>query len=416
MSASHAATAHAIPAAPPRLAKAGPFLVAGAALAALALAGALLGDPKRVAFSWLIGVSFWSAISLGVLLLVMIHHIFDAGWSTILRRPMEHWLAAFPVLAVAFAPLLLVSLFVDQDIIWKWLDHDRVAGDILWVKKAAFLSPVTFTISSVVFFGAWIWLSSRLRRHSFAQDEDGLVEHTHANRRTAAFGIPLTALTLTGAALYWMMSLEYHWFSTMYGVWYFANSMRAALALLTILALYLVSRGVFDGIFKTAHLLNLGNIMLAFTVFWAYVTFSQYFLIWNANIPEETFWYNLRELNLESGERNSWWHVGMVLLFGHFFLPFFFFLGHHNKKSPARMTAICLWILAIVLLDMFYNILPSIKLPSGDAVPFGVTLWDVAAVASIGALCFWAFLRSFGRTRCIPIRDPRIVESLNCHE
>lgn len=418
MSASQATTASlgAVPAEQPRLAKAGTFLVAGVVLAAITAAGVFMGDSGRVAVSWLIAMAFWTGISLGALLLVMIHHIFDAGWSTVIRRTLEHWLSVFPVLAVLFAPLVIVSLFVDHGVIWKWMDHDLVGGDILWTKKSGFLNPTAFTIGYVLFFAIWILLSSQLRKHSFAQDDDGSPAHTIANRCWSAAGLPLTALTLTFAAFYWLMSLEYHWFSTMYGVWYFAGSMRAALAFFTIVCLYLVSRGVLQGIFRTAHLLTLGNVMLAFTVFWAYVTFSQYFLIWNANIPEETFWYNVREMNLSTGETNSWWYVGLALLFGHFFLPFFFFLGHGNKKVPARMVGICLWILAIFLLDLFYNVLPATKLPSGDAVPFGITVWDVTAIASVGALCLWAFLSSFVRTRCIPIRDPRIVESLQSHE
>jgi hypothetical protein len=416
MSTSHAATADSVPSERSKLANPGTLLLGGAGLVALTLLGVFLGDGQRVAFSWLIAVTFWTAISIGALMLVMIHHIFDAGWSTVIRRTLEHWLGVFPILALAFAPLVLVSLFIDADVLWKWLDHDRVAGDILWTKKSAFLNPVAFVTANVVFFGIFIWLSARLRRSSFTQDEDGSVEHTLSNRRTAAFGIPLAAMSLTFAAFYWLMSLEFHWFSTMYGVWFFAGSMRAALAFTAILCIYLAHRGVLDGIFRIPHLLNLGNIMLAFTVFWAYISFSQYFLIWNANIPEETFWYNLRELNLGTGERNSWWYVGLFLLFGHFFLPFFFFLGHGNKKKHSRMVAVCTWILLVQLIDLYYNILPTKKLESGDAIPFAVSPWDVTALLGVGALCFWQFFRSFARTRCIPIRDPRIVESLQLHE
>jgi len=417
MSASQAATSVS-PAAdePSRLANASTFLVVGVLFTAITAAGAMFADGHRLAMSWLMAVVFWIAVSLGALVMVLLHHIFDAGWSTVIRRPLEHWIGVFPLLAGLFAPLVLLSLFGQHDLLWKWMDHEAVAGDILWVKKSAFLNPTAFVVFNILFFGAWIWVAGRLRKHSFAQDDDGSVEHTLANRKTAAFGIPLTALTLTFAAFYWLMSLEYHWFSTIYGVWFFATGMKAALALTVLICLYLVRKGVFAGIFQTGHLLNLGNILLAFTVFWAYISFSQYFLIYNANVPEETFWYNLRELNLASGERNSWWDVGLLLLFGNFFLPFFFFLGNANKKKPARMVAICVWILLIAFVDIAFNALPSIKQANGDAIPFGVTVFDVTALVGIGALCFWSFFRSFARTRCIPIRDPRIVESLHCHE
>ncbi|MGH8017165.1 MAG: hypothetical protein ACREIA_02575 [Opitutaceae bacterium] len=416
MSASHAATASTVPAGQPRLLNPGTCLMWGGVLAAATLAGAFLGDPGRVAMSWLIAVMFWLAISIGSLLLVVLHHMFDSGWSTVIRRPLEHWLATFPVLAALFAPLVIISLFIEPSILWKWLDISLVADDILWRKKSGFLNPTTFVVANVVFFGLFIWISAWLRKHSFAQDEDGLAEHTISNRKMSAFGIPAVGLSLTFGAFYWIMSLEHHWFSTMYGVWFFSAAMRAGLAFITILCIYLATRGVLQGIFRPAHMLSLGDLMLAFTVFWAYITFSQYFLIWNANIPEETFWYNLRELNLSTGERNSWWWIGLALLFGHFFLPFFYFLGHDNKLKNGRMIFICVCILATHLLDLYFNILPAMKAPSGDAIPFSITLWDITAIAGVGALCLWAFFRSFARTRCIPIRDPRIVESLQFHE
>jgi len=415
MSASHAATASHAPAEQPRLVNPVIPLAVGAVGILATLAGAFLSGSSheaaaRVGFSWLIGMTFWTGLSIGILLLVQIHHIFDAGWSTIIRRTHEHWLAAFKWLALLFVPLIVVA-WKHPGLIWTWTDITQVGGDILYTKKSGFLSTTAFTGFTVAFFGIWIWLSYRLRKHSFAQDVDGSADHTRSNRVTAAMGIPLTALSLTFAAFYWLMSLEYHWFSTMYGVWFFASCMRGALALTTLLCLFLVSRGILAGIFTKAHLLNLGNLMLAFTVFWAYITFSQYFLIWNANIPEETFWYNIRETG-------NWWNVGLVLIFGHFLLPFLFFLQHPLKKKTGTMVFICLWILAIILLDFFYNILPAIKVGGhhGEPVNFHVTVWDVTALVGIGGVCFWAFFKSYATQRCIPVRDPRIVESLHLHE
>lgn len=416
MSASSAASADA-PVEQPRLVSPTTPLWIGAGFAVLTLAGLFVSGASSVAMSWLVAVTFWTAITIGVLLLVMIHHIFDAGWSTVIRRPLEHWLAAFPWLGLLFAPLVIGSA-IRPDLVWRWMNVHlpSIAGDVLYEKKAGFLSFGAFTVATVLFFAIWTWLSFRLRKHSFAQDDDGSPEHTRSNRKTAAFGIPLTALSLTFAAFYWIMSLEYHWFSTMFGVWFFSGSIRAALAFITLICLYLTSRGVLRGIFNTSHLLNLGNVMLAFTVFWAYISFSQYFLIWNANVPEETFWFNLREFNPTTGVQNSWWWVGLTLLFGHFFLPFLFFLQYPLKKKHGPMIFICVWLLLVQLLDFIYNIVPAKKLPSGDPAPFGVSPWDVTALLAVGGVCLWAFFNSLGRARCIPIRDPRIAESLHLHE
>jgi hypothetical protein len=231
------------------------------------------------------------------------------------------------------------------------------------------------------------------------------------SRKTAAFGIPINALALSFAAIYWMKSLEYHWFSTMYGVWFFANCMRAAMAIGVVITWWLLARGDYKGIFNTNQLHCLTALAFAFVVFWAYVTFSQYFLIWNANVPEETFWYNIRE-------HGDWLWVGMLLLFGHFFLPFFAWLRYRNKAEIKPALRVSLWIAVIILVDLCYNILPALKDAHDEPLPFLSLnlLWVATSVVGVGGICAWSYLKSFPTARLIPIRDPRIVESLTHHE
>jgi len=397
-------------------------------IAGIAITAAALLAPgvtaASVALSWLVGVTFWTAIAIGMLMLVLIHHIFDASWSTVLRRQFEHGLAAFKWLALLFSPLVVASFLYRRDLIWPWLDlsHETHGGhtvghDPLYLKKAGFLSPGMFLGMTTMFFVIWIWLSARLRRASFTQDADGDLAWTFRNRFTAAIGLPLGALSLTFAAIYWVKSLEYHWFSTMYGVWFFANCARGALCFGVIIMVWLWNRGDYKGILNTNHFHSIGQLMLAFTVFWAYVTFSQYFLIWNANVPEETFWYNLRELN-HDGSTNQWWYVGLVILFGHFFLPFFALLSYRFKVTKPVIRRIALWMLTVILIDIAYNIMPALKDGHGDASPFlSLNLvWILTSVAGVGGVCVWAYLRSFPTAKLIPIRDPRIGESLTHHE
>lgn len=394
--------------------------VAGLALTALGFA---VAPTQHVATSYMVGFAFCTAIAIGMLLWVLIHHIFDAGWSVVPRRQLEHGLSAFVPLAVLFLPLL-ISAWVKPGLIWPWMDlnhevHGGTVGtDILYQKKSGFLSRNMFTGMSVAFFAIWIWLSSRLRSASFAQDGDGDAKWTLKNRVTAAMGIPLVALSLTFAAIYWMKSLEYHWFSTMYGVWFFANCMRGALAVLIFIMIWLQTRGDYRGIVNTNHWHCVGTLSHAFTIFWAYVTFSQYFLIWNANVPEETFWYNLREMNNADGLPNQWKYVGMVILFGHFFLPFLYLLSYRLKSTPRGLRFISAAILTTILIDLCYNILPALKDAHGDPLPFLSLnlLWVLSSVAGVGGFCVWAYLRSFPTTKLIPIRDPRIVESLTHHD
>ncbi len=400
-------------------------LVIGAVGIALTLVGILVSGAKVVAYSWLVGMTFWTAIAIGMLMLCLIHHIFDASWSVVLRRQFEHGLSAFKWLAVLFIPLAITPfLGHNADLVWPWMDLTNeihgghtVGHDPLYLKKSGFLNSTAFLIGTFGSFLLWMWLAARLRKASFTQDKDGDVKWTFMNRKTAAFGLPIGAFSLTAIAIFWVKSLEYHWFSTMYGVWFFANCVRAALSVGVIINAWSATRGDYKGILNKNHYHSIGMLMLAFTVFWAYVTFSQYFLIWNANVPEETFWYNLRELN-HDGSTNQWWYVGLALLFGHFFLPFFFLLSYRFKVTPHIIRRIAFWILGVVLLDMCYNILPAMKDSHEDSLPFlSLNLvWTLTSVVGVGGICVWSYLRSFPTAKLIPIRDPRIGESLTHHE
>jgi hypothetical protein len=404
---------------------AGKALIIGIVGLALTGVGFAVSGAHAAAMSYLVGLTFWIAIAIGMLMWTLIHHIFDASWSVILRRQFEHCIAVFPWLALLFAPLVIVSWTGTHDTIWSWMNldghvhggHGTIGEDVLYVKKAAFLSLEMFTGMTVGFFLIWMWLSARLRKASFTQDIDGDLKWTYMNRKTAAFGIALTAVTLTLASIYWIKSLEYHWFSTMFGVWFFANCVRGALAIGVLIMLWLLARGDYKGILNTNHFHSIGQLIFAFTVFWAYVTFSQYFLIWNANVPEETFWYNLREIHAD-GTPSQWKWVGMVILFGHFVIPFLYLLSYKNKVTPSRIKFIVYWILATILIDLCYNILPVLKDAHGDPLPFFSLnlVWVLTTVVGVGGIFVWSYLRSFPTQKLIPIRDPRIGECLTHHE
>lgn len=423
---SHAATASsAIPGASSAPA-AGTALVVGLVGIALTALGLLISPVSVVATSWLVGIAFWTSMAIGFLMLVMIHHIFDASWGIIIRRQWEHGLASFKWLALLFLPMILASLFYRADVIWPWMNPAHalplhpgktVGTDVLYLKKSGLLNMRMFIFAYIVFFGLWIWLAARLRKASFTQDVDGDARWTLKNRWTSGLGIPIGGLTLTAAAIIWVKSLEYHWFSTMYGVWYFANSARGALSFGVVIMVWLYRRGDYKGVLNTNHLHSIGQLMLAFTIFWAYVCFAQYFLIWNANVPEETFWYNLRELNL-NGQTNQWWYVGLVLLFGHFVFPFCWLLSYRYKVTQHIIRRIAVFILVIIFIDMCYNVLPALKEANGDPIPFlsPALLWSITATIGIGGVCIWSYLRSFPTAKLIPIRDPRITECLTHHE
>jgi hypothetical protein len=386
--------------------------VAGTAATAL---GILVSGAHVVATAWLVGFGFWTAMAIGMLMMIVIWHVFDSSWSVALRRQFEHGLAAFPWLALMLLPLILASYLGKGDIVWPWMNPlhqihggNMVKTDLIYEKKQAFLNLPLFTILSAGFFIIWIWISARLRKASFTQDVDGDVKWTHKMRFTAGFGIPVVAVTLTLAAIYWFKSLEYHWFSTMYGVWYFSDCARGAMSLGVVIMIWLYRRGDYRGILKTDHLWAIGQLMLTFTVFWAYISFDQYFLIWNANVPEETFWYNIREYG-------DWWYVSLFLVFGNFLLPFLLLLSYRYKVTHVTIRRIAYLILLVIFVDIAYNILPALKDENGNPLAFfSIRLvWSVTSLVGVGGFCIAAYLRSLPTTKLIPIRDPRIAECLD---
>jgi len=295
---------------------AGSILGLGAGLVGL-FQGLQTGD-KSPFLGWLWGCSFWLSIAIGMLMLIMIFRVFNSKWSPVVRRQQEHTLSAFPWLALCFLPLLLVAWFGKEQagILWSWINPASatlevtsvitVEQDVLHQKKAGYLNLNFFTLRLIAYFGIFCGISHWLRKVSFSQDNDGDPNWTRLGSKVSAIGIPAAALALTFGAFDLFMSLEYQWFSTMYGVWFFASGMRAALAITILICLYLVSKGTLKGVFKQAHQYDLACLSLTFTIFWAYVSFSQYFLIYSANIPEETFWFTIREIDPNTGEISGW--------------------------------------------------------------------------------------------------------------
>lgn len=400
----------------------------GLGIAGYGFCDGLQTNNTRMLLSWLIGFSFWFSIGIGMLFITMIWYVFGAGWPIIIRRQLEHGISAFPWLGLIFLPLVLVSWFYSENpgIVWKWLNleailpgGETVGEDVLYAKKSAFLNRDFFTIRVAFYFLFWTTWAFLLRRCSFNMEKDGDARWSGRAHNISAIGIPLCAVITTFAAFDFFMSLSYHWFSTMYGVWFFATSMRAGFAATVVICYLLSTRGYLKGIYNEAHRYDLGSLCFTFTVFWAYVTFCQYFLIYNANVPEETFWFNIRELNSD-WITNSWWWVSIIgIILCYFLVPFFYLLIFKNKISQKRLLGICLWILSFNIIDLYFNIVPA-QLPADNAVgyvvrEFSITPWDIAALVGVGGIFVWSFVRSMRKVAPIPVRDPRIKASINHH-
>lgn len=407
-------------------------LIIGIVLVAISLVGLVNGvdaGEKRNVLSYLIGLGFWTSVTIGMLFMTLMFYIFKAKWPIIIRRQLEHGMSAFPYLFLLALPLILVAKWSPDHagIVWKWMDPTykipggtTVGADALFQAKSAYLDVDFFIFRNFIYFAVFAGLAFILRKCSFTMDQDGDAKWASIGIKTSAVGIFATALATTFLAFDWFKSLEFHWFSTMYGVWFFAACMRAAISVTVIICFILATKGYLKGIFGRAHLYDLACMMLTFTIFWTYISFSQYFLIYTANIPEEAFWYVLREVN-EDGTRNSWFWVSMGLIFLHFFAPFFMLLRYENKVRMKNALFIACWILTFHILDLYWNIIPG-KIKSSEAElgyvvrQFDISIYDITSLLGIGAIFAFAFLRSMGKAEPIPVRDPRIIDSVNHHE
>jgi hypothetical protein len=353
-----------------------------------------LSDPVQFFFSYLVNLTFWVSIALGGLFLLMVHHLTGAVWSVVLRRLLEMIQSSFILLAVLFLPVL----FGIHEL-YHWSHSEAVAADKLLQLKSPFLNQSFFIIRSTGYFLVWIFLSRTLFNKSITQDDPSQPDPAPAMRRTSAYGMILFALTLTFASFDWLMSLDPHWYSTIYGVYFFSGCVLAALAFLTLTVLYMRKQGALTDAIGLAHLHDLGRLIFSFTVFWAYMAFSQYFLIWYGNIPEETVWFQHRW-------HGNWKAISLLLVLGHFVLPFFLLMMRWTKRNPIALASLSLWLLFMHWIDLFWLVMPS--RPGHNDL---FTWQDLATFLTIAGFFIWFFGRQTGRHPLLPMNDPRLSES-----
>lgn len=352
---------------------------------------------QMLAYSYLTAFLCCLSLAMGGLIFLLIHHLFDAGWSVSVLRIAEHLACLTKPLFVALIPLLLL-----QNEVWNWLHVNPANDHSLDVKKVLF-NRVTFNVALILLFSLWTWMATTFRRYSLAQDKDGSAIWTRKSRVLAAWGIYAYGFSLTLGVILLMMSLQWQFFSTMYGVYYFAGSFWLTLATLYGLARWLSTRELKPVIFpRQIH--DLAVLFFAFTVFYSYIAFSQYFLIWNAAMPEETFWFVDRE-------KGSWWQVGLTLLFGHFFLPFLVLLRIDTKMSITVMAPMIVWAWIMHYLDITFNVMPVLY-PGG----LHITLFDPICWFGLVAVLAWFFWRDFQKYPKWPQKHPRLKEAVTHHE
>ena len=348
--------------------------------------------PAKVYAAWLVAFLFFLSLALGALYFVLIHYAVQAGWSVVLRRLGENLASTLPVFALLFVPVLL-----GMGDLFPWA-RPEAAGDHLMQWKAPFLNRNFFLLRAAIYLVVWSALALGYARASRAQDATGDVGISKRLRRFAGPAILILAITQTFAAIDWVMSLSPRWYSTVFGVYFFAGCYVSWFALLALLATAL-RRGPLKDVITVEHLHDVGRLVFAFVCFWAYIAFSQYFLIWYGNLPEETFWYHLRL-------QGRWQALSAFLAVGHFVIPFFFLMGRTVKRRGPWLTIGAIWVLTVHFLDITWLVLPSI----GQGYFSSAIL--AGAVLAVGGIVTMVFGRRLAGRPLVPIRDPRLAESL----
>jgi hypothetical protein len=373
-----------------------PVVGAGCAVLGAAICAILgAGNPKQFFFSWLVSFLFFLSLALGGLFFVLIQYAAQGAWGIVVRRIGETIFATIPVMAALFLPLL----FGLHDL-YEWSHAEAVEQDALLRWKAPFLNVTFFLIRAAIYFGCWSAVAILYYRGSRNQDATGNPALSTRLRRLAGPAIIVLGLTQTFASIDWIMSLTPHWYSTMFGVYFFAGAFIGYIALLSVLAVAMRGAGLLDTVITAEHLHDIGKLLFAFTSFWAYIAFSQFFLVWYANLPEETIWFKAR---LEG----SWKAVSIFLIVGHFVAPFFYLMGRAVKRKGWTLATGGAWLLAMHFVDLYWQVMPTLH-PAGVRL----SILDVATFLAVGGCFVAAGGWLMRRQALVPLRDPRLAESI----
>ena len=369
-------------------------------LTATAFIGMQVGDDgKQLLHSYLLALAYFLSLGLGALFFVTLQHLTRAGWSVVVRRLAELFASSLPLLVILFLPVL-ASMVRGNTQLYLWVDKALVAQDELLRAKQAYLNVPFFGARIAMYFVIWTWLSRHYLKQSVRQDGTGDLSITARLQSLSAPGMALFALSTTFASFDLLMSLHPHWYSTIFGVYFFAGSVLGFLALTILVAQLLQNGGYMRQIVTTEHYHDLGKLLFGFVFFWGYIAFSQYMLIWYGNIPEETEWF----LQRQTGD---WVWVSLALLFGHFLIPFPSLLSRHVKRHRGALAFWAIFLLVMHWVDLYWLVMPSLH---EETAPLG--LIDLFALVGVGGLCVANFGYVARGKSLVPVKDPRLAESL----
>jgi hypothetical protein len=381
---------------------------AGAVLLLLTiLAGVFVEEAGRQALSAVhIGSTSILAICLGALFFTMGFHLVQAGWSATVRRQFEN------VMSLIWFPLIIIVLTVLLDIgvtggqLFTWLNSTIAGGDVLLLEKSAYLTPFFFVFRLIVYVFVWLYLARRLWGYSTEQDRTGDKWLSNRARFTSSWGMLAFALTTAFAAFDLLMSLDWRFYSTMWGVYYFAGAAFSSVPMVVIVLAMLRRSGKLQGVVTEEHLHDLAKLMFGFVVFWAYIAFSQYFLIWYSAIPEETSWYLARKTG-------GWENLSLFLAVGHFLVPWYILLWRSIRRNFVLLAVMAGWAVAMHVIDIYWIVRPMVYAGTEDTVRVGMLWLDVIGILSVVLIFAGLLARKVASGPLVPLHDPRVDEALH---
>lgn len=349
-------------------------------------------------FTYLVNFAFFSSLALGSLVFVLVQHLTRSHWSVVLRRIPETVSSNFFIWAIFIIPVLL-----GMHSLYHWTHADAVAEDPVMQGKVPYLNTPFFVIRQIIYFGFWSFMGYHLYQKSVEMDETGNWGLQTLMRKTSGPGLFFFAITLAFASFDWLMTLDPHWYSTIFGVYYFAMSFQGVFAMMILVIMFLWKQGLLVNTIKKGHIYDLGVQLFGFTVFYAYIAFSQFLLIYYANIPEETVWY-LERLN------GGYEYLAYFYLFGRFVIPFLVLLPKWTKSNTKIITTISLLILASHLVELYWIVMPVL-----DHHGFHFNWMTITSFLGLGGIFFGLFFYRFKQNKMIPVKDPKLEQSLNKH-
>ena len=356
--------------------------------------------PDRFFPSYLLAFMFVLGLSLGSLGLLMLQHLTGGNWGIIIRRPLESATRVLALVAVLFVPIFFGMKYLYA----AWLNAPPSGEGALSDFQRSYLTPNGFRIRAVLYFSIWLILVFLFNRWSREQDVNR--EDRGLRRRLkmlAGPGIILYVFVMTFAAIDWVMSLSPHWASTIYGFLFVAGQLISSMSLMIAMVVLLSRAGPLSGILQPRHIHDLGKLLLAFVMLWAYFDFSQLIIIWSGNQPEEISFYRTRLYS-------EWGVVAIVVVIFHFFVPFFLLLSRDLKRNTNLLPKVAVWLIFMRLVDLFWMTRPEF---TPNAWP---NLWDLAAVLALGGLWFFVFAGQLKQLPLLPLGDPKLAEAIEHHE